>query len=99
MVATGQIEMEQPGRKATGAQLIYTASDQLFVLTGDRKAQPCLIDAERGTITGAVLRFHTGDDSVVVSSVESGAPSSATTQRVHTETRVGKDMTTEKGKN
>lgn len=98
MVATGQIEMEQPGRKATGAQLVYTASDQLFVLTGDRKAQPRLVDAERGTITGAVLRFHTGDDSVVVSSVESGAPSSAT-QRVRTETRVGKDMTTEKGKN
>jgi len=98
MVATGRIEMEQPGRRATGEQLVYTASDQLFVLSGDCKAQPRLVDASRGTITGAMLRFHSGDDSVVVSNGAPCSTSEAESQRVKTNTRVGKDATIEKGK-
>jgi lipopolysaccharide export system protein LptA len=47
MVAGGQVEIEQPGRRATGERLVYTASDGLFVLTGDGKAQPKLVDAAR----------------------------------------------------
>jgi lipopolysaccharide export system protein LptA len=83
IVASGRIEIDQPGRKATGTQVVYTAGDGMFVLTGTPAAPPKVMDETRGTVTGAMLRFHTGDNSVVVSS---GADS--TGQRVHTETRV-----------
>jgi lipopolysaccharide export system protein LptA len=84
MVASGRIEMEQPGRRATGEQLVYTASDDTYVLTGTAMALPKVVDDERGTVTGTSLRFQPGDDSVVVSNGgEAGAG-----QRVRTETRV-----------
>jgi lipopolysaccharide export system protein LptA len=84
MVVTGRIEMEQPGRRATGEQLVYTASDGLFVLTGAPTVLPKVVDDQRGTVTGTSLRFHSGDDNVLVSNGgENGAG-----QRVRTETRV-----------
>jgi lipopolysaccharide export system protein LptA len=84
MVASGRIEMEQPGRRATGEQLVYTASDDTYVLTGAATMLPKVVDDQRGTVTGTSLRFHPGDDSVVVSNGgETGAG-----QRVRTETRV-----------
>jgi lipopolysaccharide export system protein LptA len=84
VVASGHIEMKQPGRRASGEQLVYTASDGMFVLTGTTAALPKVVDGERGTVTGTSLRFHTGDENVVISNEgESGAG-----QRVHTETRV-----------
>ncbi len=70
IVATGGIEIEQPGRRASGEQLVYTAEDQMFVLTGTAAAPPKMMDEARGSTTGASLRFHagdTGDNSVVVS--------------------------------
>jgi lipopolysaccharide export system protein LptA len=82
MVATGPIEMEQPGRRATGEQLVYTASDGMFVLTGTPELPPKVMDDQRGTVTGTSLRFHSGDDNVVVSNGGDNA------QRVRTETRV-----------
>jgi lipopolysaccharide export system protein LptA len=84
IVATQHIDITQPGRKATGERLVYTASDQMFVLTGNAGAPPKVVDAVQGTTTGASLRFHSGDDSVVVSGHDGDAP----TQKVHTETRV-----------
>ena len=72
MIATGQIQIDQPGLRATGGRLVYTAADGLFVLTGDGKTLPRLVDSARGTITGAALLFHAGDDSVEVTSVEPG---------------------------
>ena len=84
MVASAHIDMEQPGRRATGEQLVYTASDGLFVLTGTPTALPKVTDDQRGTVTGTSLRFHSGDNNVVVSNGgENGAG-----QRVRTETRV-----------
>jgi lipopolysaccharide export system protein LptA len=84
MVATGHIEMDQPGRRVTGEQVVYTASDAMFVLTGTATVLPKVVDDQRGTVTGTSLRFHSGDDNVVVSNGgESGAG-----QRVRTETRV-----------
>jgi lipopolysaccharide export system protein LptA len=84
MVATGRIEMEQPGRRATGEQVAYTASDGMYVLTGTAAVLPKVVDDQRGTITGTSLRFHSGDGNVVVSNEgDSGAG-----QRVRTETRV-----------
>jgi lipopolysaccharide export system protein LptA len=84
MVVSGHVDMEQPGRRATGEQLMYTASDGLFVLTGTPTVLPKVTDDQRGTVTGTSLRFHSGDDNIVVSNGgESGAG-----QRVRTETRV-----------
>jgi len=98
VVAGGQVVIEQPGRRAVGEHLLYTASDGLFVLTGDGKTLPRLVDSARGTITGAALLFHAGDDSVVVSNVAPGGTGAATGQRVRTETHAGKDATMGKGK-
>jgi lipopolysaccharide export system protein LptA len=84
MVANGRIEMEQPGRRATGEQLVYTASDDAYVLTGTTTMLPKVVDDQRGTVTGTSLRLHPGDDSVVVSN---GGDAGAG-QRVRTETRV-----------
>ena len=86
VVVTGHIEMEQPGRRATGEQLVYTASDGMYVLTGTPTALPKVTDDQRGTVTGTSLQFHGGDDNIVVSN---GGVSGAG-QRVRTETRVKK---------
>jgi lipopolysaccharide export system protein LptA len=82
VVAMGHIELEQPGRRATGEQLVYTASDGMFVLTGTAAALPKVVDQQQGTVTGTSLRFHAGDENVVVSN------GGDTGQRVRTETRV-----------
>lgn len=67
IIATGGIDIQQPGRRATGDRLVYTASDGIFLLTGTPTAPPRVADAEHGTLTGRALRFHAGDQSVVVS--------------------------------
>jgi lipopolysaccharide export system protein LptA len=85
VVVNGNITMEQPGRSAMGEQLVYTAADGTFVLTGRPSEEPRVMDQARGTVTGAELRFRTGDESVVISKEGSG-----TEQRVHTETQVKK---------
>ncbi|RXH57002.1 hypothetical protein GRAN_0312 [Granulicella sibirica] len=89
VVATGKIDIVQPGRRGTGEQLVYTSSDGLFVLTGTPAAPPKVEDDARGTVTGAALQFHSGDDSVVVSSggIQTGSKENAG-KRVRTETRV-----------
>ncbi len=84
IVVTGQVEMEEPGRRATGEQLVYTAGDGLFVLTGTAGAPPKIMDETQGMVTGASLRFHSGDESVVISNGENAGAG----ERVRTETRV-----------
>jgi lipopolysaccharide export system protein LptA len=68
MVADGHVEMNQPGRRATGERLVYTAADGMYVLTGTSTVAPLIHDEAQGTTTGCALRFHAGDNSVVVSS-------------------------------
>lgn len=63
MVAQGDVVIQQPNRRAEGQQLVYTAADQKFVLTG---GPPCIFDAERGKITGVSLTFFKRDDRVLV---------------------------------
>ncbi len=46
IVANGEIQIEQKGRKATGNQLVYTAQDQKFVLTASEGKRPSIFDAE-----------------------------------------------------
>ena len=63
MVAKGTVVIQQPGRRALGQNLVYTASDDKFVLTG---GPPSIFDAERGKITGVSLTFFRTDDRVLV---------------------------------
>ena len=44
VVATGHIEIDQPGRRATGERVVYTASDGMFVMTGTPAAPPKVVD-------------------------------------------------------
>jgi lipopolysaccharide export system protein LptA len=89
IVATGNIEIDQTGRRATGERVVYTASDGMFVMTGTAAAPPRIVDDARGTVTGTSLRFHAGDESVMISNGASHGVESK--QRVRTETRVKKD--------
>ena len=63
MVAEGNVVIQQPGRKAEGQKLVYTASDDKFFITG---GPPSIFDAERGKITGVSLTFFRSDDRVLV---------------------------------
>jgi lipopolysaccharide export system protein LptA len=63
IVAQGNVVVQQPTRRAEGKNLVYTASDDKFVLTG---GPPSIFDAERGKITGVSLTFFRADDRVLV---------------------------------
>lgn len=82
MDATGRVRIQQPGRIGTGERLVYTVATQQYVLTGTTAAPPRIADSLRGTVTGASLIFHGGDDSVEVA----GEPG----HRVRTETQAGR---------
>jgi len=79
IVATGQVVITQPGREATGDQLVYTESDDKFVLNG---GPPSIFDAERGRITGVSLTLFRGDDRVLVEGTN--------TSPITTQTRVAR---------
>jgi lipopolysaccharide export system protein LptA len=63
IVARDQVVITQPGRRAVGNQLVYTSSDDKFMLTG---GSPSIFDAEHGKITGVSLTFFRHDDRVLV---------------------------------
>jgi lipopolysaccharide export system protein LptA len=67
MVAQGNVILQEPNRRAKGQNLIYTAADDKFVLTGGAsKELPSIFDAEHGKITGDSLTFFRADDRVLV---------------------------------
>ena len=66
IVGSGGVLLEQPGSKAAGDRIVYTAVDDMYVLTGTKAAPPRLDDATRGSVTGTQLRFKRGDESVEV---------------------------------
>jgi lipopolysaccharide export system protein LptA len=76
IVAQGNVVLSQPGRKGEGEELVYTSADGRYVLTGTPASPPRIMDAVRGTTTGAALIFNDQDDSVEVS----GGPSAAVTK-------------------
>jgi len=79
MVAQGDVVVQQPSRRANGQNLVYTAADDKFVLTG---GPPSIFDAEQGKITGVSLTFFRRDDRVLVEG-EASSP-------VVTQTRVAR---------
>ena len=71
IVAQGNVRIKQPNREASGSQLLYTAAEEKFVLTGSPASPPSIFDAERGQISGDSLTFFTHDGRVLVGSRES----------------------------
>jgi lipopolysaccharide export system protein LptA len=67
LIASGHVDMQQGGRRASGAKLVYTTEDQRFVLTGSSGSPPRVTDPMHGTVTGGSLIFNNRDDSVIVS--------------------------------
>jgi len=67
-IAQGKVLLVQPGRRATGERLVYTADDQKFVLTGTPRQQPEVDDAQRGITRGDLLTFFRDQDKVLVQS-------------------------------
>ena len=65
MIAQDDVVVQQPKRRAGGQKLVYTASDDKFVLTG---GPPSIFDAEQGRTTGDSLTFYRHDDRVLVES-------------------------------
>lgn len=81
MIASGRVTLTQPGRHAAGSKLVYTASNESYVLTGRPGALPYITDRVHGKTTGAALIFNNRNDSVEVNGGEGSAV---------TETRVPK---------
>ena len=84
-VAKGQVVLDESGRRATGDQIVYTAADETFLLTGTAQTPPRITDESGTVVTGTSLRFRRGDNSVVVSGRNANG---SETRRVHTETRI-----------
>ncbi|GAC1365062.1 MAG: hypothetical protein NVSMB3_13630 [Acidobacteriaceae bacterium] len=82
--AEGEVEVRERGRRASGEKLVYTAGDGMFVMTGTPASPPKVVDDLQGTVTGAALQFHAGDNSVMVLGTEKGGEG----RRVRTETQV-----------
>jgi len=86
VVIYGGVQLNQPGRHGTGEQLLYTASDANYILTGTPANPPHISDSQQGSVTGATLIFGDAGSTIVVSG-EQGAPKGKG-GRVHTETYV-----------
>jgi lipopolysaccharide export system protein LptA len=63
IIAREHVVLTQPNRRGHGEQLVYTRSNDKFVLTG---GPPSIFDAEQGEVTGVSLTLFRGDDRVVV---------------------------------
>jgi lipopolysaccharide export system protein LptA len=63
IVAENRVVITQPGRRAEGDRLVYTAADDQFVLTG---GLPSIFDAEHGKVSGDSLTFFRRDGRVQV---------------------------------
>ncbi len=63
IVAAGGVVITQPGRRVTGDNLVYTADDDKFVVTG---GTPSIFDAEHGNVTGVSLTLYGHDGRVLV---------------------------------
>jgi lipopolysaccharide export system protein LptA len=74
IIATGAVVVTEPNRHGSGENLVYTAADDKFVLTG---GPPSIFDAEHGKITGVSLTLYRRDAKVVV---EGDSSSPAVTQ-------------------
>lgn len=83
VVLSGDVMLQQPGRRATGDTLLYTAASGQYLLTGTAAHPPLVVDAQQGSVTGTSLLFgDTGSTIVVSGDAGKGKPG----VRVRTET-------------
>jgi lipopolysaccharide export system protein LptA len=77
IVADGDVVLTQPlfHRQGTGEELVYTADDGKFLLTGSTGRRPRIEDAQQGTVTGGTLQFSSHEQRVDVLSGEGRAVS------------------------
>jgi lipopolysaccharide export system protein LptA len=68
IVATGNVTIQEPNRRAVGEKLVYTVADDKYVLDG---GSPSIFDAEHGKISGNSLTFYKRDDRVLVEGKDS----------------------------
>ena len=66
MIARGHVVLSSEGRRGAGEQLTYTGATGEYVLTGTEAAPPHIVDPVRGSVSGAILIFRSGDDSVSI---------------------------------
>ncbi len=86
VVVSGAVQVEQPGRHGTGEQLLYTAAQGTYLLTGTAEVPPRIVDAQQGNITGTSLLFGDAGSTIVVAGKAGGGKGKGA--RVRTETNV-----------
>ena len=86
VVLLGDVGVEQPGRRADGEQLTYTAASGSYVLTGTPAQPPRVVDAEQGSVSGATLLFGDAGSTIVVAGQKGNGKDGS--ERVHTEITV-----------
>jgi lipopolysaccharide export system protein LptA len=82
IVADGDVFFSQPAprRQGTGQELVYTADDGKFLLTGSAGRRPRIEDAQQGTVSGEALQFSSHEERV---DVISSSGRTVTTTRVN----------------
>jgi lipopolysaccharide export system protein LptA len=63
LIATGGVDLTQPGRHGVGDKLTYTSDDGRGVLVGKNAR---VDDDEKGSVMGSELTFYNGDDKITV---------------------------------
>ena len=85
VVASGHVEVRQPGLHASGEHLVYTEADELAVLTGEGKIPAKAVDAQGNATMAAELRLSSCDGGGRVEAL--GAPG----QQVRTDAQVSSE--------
>ncbi len=86
VVVYGAVQIDQPGRHGTGDQLLYTAAQANYILTGTPSSPAHISDTQQGNVTGATLIFGDAGSTIIVAGEQGAAKGKAA--RVHTETYI-----------
>jgi lipopolysaccharide export system protein LptA len=87
IVLTGDVQVQQPGRHATGDMLLYTAATGRYVMTGSPGHLPKAVDAQQGTVTGTSLTFADSGSTIIVAGEPATSKGKGTRVRTETEVR------------
>lgn len=91
LVLSGNVRLDRPGGAGDGEQLVYTAKEGTYLLTGTAGKPPRVADAEQGMVTGPALLFRSGEKSVIVTGASASnghGGGRGNDGRVHTEVAV-----------
>jgi lipopolysaccharide export system protein LptA len=87
VIISGDVQLDEPGRRGTGAQLVYVAASGEYILTGTPAKPPLIVDAQQGSVTGATLLFRKGPDGEDSTIVVAGDADKKVRVRTETEVR------------